>query len=225
MKDFDIEYKDFGDQGILIQWSPIISQEVLADVLAFQQTIKDGFENVFIVQSYHALLVKNIPCTQETVELLKKMYSTRKPIKEQHKVVTIPVCYEERFAIDITELSLKTGLDKEEIIHLHSSMEYLVYFIGFLPGFLYLGGLDERLHCPRRSRPRMRIRKGDVGVAGSQTGIYPTDSPGGWNIIGNSPVSFFDVRKSRPTIAESGDRIRFYRISREEHNHLLQKTP
>ena len=92
---------------------------------------------------------------------------------------------------------------------MHTSSQYLVYFLGFQPGFLYLGGLDSRLHNPRRSNPRLRVDRGAVAIGGEQTGIYPQDSPGGWNIIGKSPVDFFDVSKSRPCFAKAGDYVQF----------------
>ena len=95
-----------------------------------------------------------------------------------------------------------------------------IYFIGFLPGFLYLGGLDERLFTPRKSTPRLRIEKGAVAIGGKQTGIYPQESPGGWNIIGNSPIQFFDNSKNTPCFAKAGDKLQFYSITLKEHHDI-----
>ena len=130
------------------------------------------------------------------------------------------MCYDDVFGIDLDELSEEFNLSKSEIIELHSRSNYTVFFVGFLPGFLYLGGLDERLHFPRKKTPRLKVLKGAVAVGGKQTGIYPNESPGGWNIIGNSPINFFDVNKEVPCFAQSGDKISFYRVSKEEYDDI-----
>ena len=122
--------------------------------------------------------------------------------------------------MDLDEISKEKGLTKQEIIQLHSETIYTVYFIGFLPGFLYLGGLDESLHMPRKSSPRLQIIKGAVAIGENQTGVYPSSSPGGWNIIGNSPINFFDVTKDKPCFAKAGDKIQFRSISYKQHSDL-----
>lgn len=110
-------------------------------------------------------------------------------------------------------MSEKKNLSKEDIINTHSNKDYTVYFIGFLPGFLYLGGLDKKLYFPRKSNPNLMVKKGSVGIGGYQTGVYPGDSPGGWNIIGSIPINFFDPKMEKPCFAKPGDKIRFYPIS------------
>ncbi len=111
----------------------------------------------------------------------------------------------------------------EEVIRLHTGHTYVVYGIGFLPGFMYLGGLPETLEVPRKSAPRLEVRKGSVGLAGKQTGIYPQQSPGGWNIIGNCPIPLFNVEKEQPCFVNVGDRIQFYAINKGEYDlHQLQ---
>ena len=128
----------------------------------------------------------------------------------------IPVCYDAVFGIDLEAISKEKNLSKEEIIKRHSQAIYTVYFIGFLPGFLYLGGLDESLHVPRKSTPRLQIEKGAVAIGGNQTGVYPTESPGGWNIIGNSPIEFFNPKLETPCFAKAGDKISFKPITIQE---------
>ena len=125
------------------------------------------------------------------------------------------------FGVDLEVISKEKGLTKEQIITLHSASVYTVYFIGFLPGFLYLGGLNEKLHIPRKSTPRLQIKKGSVAIGGNQTGVYPNESPGGWNIIGNTPISFFDVSKDKPCFAKAGDGIVFHSISVKEHADIM----
>ena len=134
----------------------------------------------------------------------------------------IPVCYDKTFGIDLDEIAQKKRLTIQEIIQLHTSQKYEVFSIGFLPGFLYLGGLDKRLHFDRKSVPRLAVKKGAVGIGGMQTGIYPKTSPGGWQIIGNSPVKFFDVTSEKPCFAKAGDFIKFVPISLEEHQQISE---
>src|SRR5690606_31990490 len=130
----------------------------------------------------------------DTKELLIDCHKGLKPTENKRKqhLWTLPVCYDGEFGIDIMEVCQRLGLSKEELIDLHTSQQYLVYGIGFLPGFMYLGGLPGSLEIPRRSAPRSQVAKGSVGLAAKQTGIYPQESPGGWNIIGSCPVPLFD---------------------------------
>ena len=131
--------------------------------------------------------------------------------KKNHVIL---ICYE--LGLDWEDVEPHTGLDKETIISKHSSQEYTVAMMGFIPGFVFLEGLPEELACPRRKSPRTRIPPGSVGIGGRQTGIYSLESPGGWNIIGRTPLSFFDVNQTPPTILNPGDSITFKAISEEE---------
>lgn len=108
-------------------------------------------------------------------------------------------------------------MSTKELIEMHTKQPYLVYGIGFLPGFMYLGGLPEALETPRKSTPRLAVPKGSVGLAGKQTGIYPQDSPGGWNIIGNCPIPIFNINKEPPCFINVGDRVQFYPITKAEY--------
>ena len=136
--------------------------------------------------------------------------------KENTKV-KIPVCYEQPFAKDLAEVAQINQLSEQQVIEIHHTPVYQVYFIGFLPGFPYLGGLDKQICAPRKEKARSRIQKGDVGIAGCQTGIYPVDSPGGWQIIGNSPIDLLQLSDEVEPLLKSGDRLSFYPISKEEH--------
>ena len=113
-----------------------------------------------------------------------------------------------------------TGLSRQSIIELHSGRDYLIYMLGFLPGFAYLGGLDERLHTPRLATPRTKIEAGSVGIGGSQTGIYPLDSPGGWQLIGKTPVRPYEERRENPILYRAGDYIRFVPIKEKEYQEI-----
>jgi inhibitor of KinA len=131
----------------------------------------------------------------------------------------IPVCYDEIFALDTKNMALEKNLSIDEIIDLHVSKTYRVYMIGFLPGFPYMAAVDEKLTTPRLSSPRSNVPAGSVGIAGEQTGIYPLDSPGGWNIIGRTPLQLFDASKENPVFLQAGDEISFKRIGMDEFHH------
>ena len=128
----------------------------------------------------------------------------------------IPVCYGGAFGPDLDELARFAGLTAEEVIALHSQPRYDVHAVGFTPGFPYLGGLSPKLHMPRRATPRVEVPAGSVGIGGAQTGIYPLRSPGGWQIIGRTPLNLFNVRVVPPARLQVGDRVRFKPISLEE---------
>jgi len=220
---YQLTYKPFGESAILIEWPQIISKEILKDIRFFvtkieHQKSKDILELNFI---YHSLLIiynsKNCYFA-EIKNTLESIYENELHIPEKLEKTLwhIPVCYDEEFGIDLAYLSSEKKMPVEKIISLHKSVDYTVYGIGFLPGFLYLGGLSEKLSFPRRDSPRLAVPKGAVAIGGNQTGIYPQSSPGGWHIIGNSPISLFDIKKEIPCVIVPGDEIRFNPISKEE---------
>ncbi|GEM47660.1 5-oxoprolinase subunit PxpB [Deinococcus cellulosilyticus] len=125
------------------------------------------------------------------------------------RTIEIPVCYAPEYGFDLVEVSRHTGLTPSEVIGLHSSGLYTVQMLGFMPGFPYLTGLDPRLQVPRRSSPRLKVPAGSVGLAGNQTGVYPLDLPGGWQIIGRTAVKLFDLQRDPPVLLSAGDHIQF----------------
>ena len=135
---------------------------------------------------------------------------------ETKRIFLIPVCYEGEYAPDMENVCHLTGLTRDQIITLHSSVDYLIYMLGFLPGFPYLGGMDPKLEVPRLDSPRTAIPAGAVGIGGKQTGIYPLASPGGWRLIGRTPVKVYDPDRPDPILYQAGDRIRFYPITKAE---------
>lgn len=224
----NILYKPFGENAVLIEWLSKIDETVLADILAFQIAIEENLHSSIVEtqNTYHSLLVffnSKIHSFEAVVEELKKI-RINTTIKSTHTSVwEIPVCYALEFGIDLKELAQYKGLSIEKTIELHTSPLYTVYFIGFLPGFLYLGGLNESLTYPRKKIPRTNIQKGAVAIGGAQTGVYPQESPGGWNIIGNSPIELFDALKNPPCIIKAGDKIQFRPISKSEHTDIREK--
>ena len=136
--------------------------------------------------------------------------------KSNVRVVEIPVCYHPDFAPDIDDVARHAQMSKEQVVAIHSTAEYRVACVGFVPGFPFLAGLPKKLATPRRDTPRKEIPPGSVGIGGVQTGIYPLRSPGGWNLIGRTPLKLFDPVKNPPTLVSPGDRVRFRAITREE---------
>jgi KipI family sensor histidine kinase inhibitor len=154
----------------------------------------------------------------KTHELLKSFLDSDITIPEK-KIFDIPVCYED-FGLDLESISKHSGLSIPDIINIHSEKVYTLYFIGFLPGFLYLGNVDDRLRIPRQQTPRPKVEQGSVGIAERQTGIYPSPSPGGWQIVGRTPVKIFDADQDRPSPFAPGDQIRFKPINKIEFDKL-----
>jgi inhibitor of KinA len=136
-------------------------------------------------------------------------------------LITIPVCYNNEFGPDLTEVATLHHLTHEEVIRLHSAAVYKVYMIGFVPGFAYLGGMTDKLTTPRKSTPRKAIPAGAVGIAGRQTGVYPLETPGGWQLIGQTPLKLFDANRAQPSLLKAGDEVIFKPIDLQEYHHLL----
>jgi len=223
---FQLKYKPYGERSILVEWPSEINETILNDVLNFKNKLKNQFieSKIEIKSAYNSLLITydyTIDNINGEILDLKSLYSNKKELqKTSIKLWKIPVCYDDEFALDLEGISSQKKLSKSNIIELQSSPIYTVYFIGFLPGFLYLGGLDEKLYVPRKSTPRLQVKKGAVAIGGNQTGIYPNESPGGWNIIGNSPIVFFNASKDMPCFAKPGDKIQFIQIGMKEYKDI-----
>jgi inhibitor of KinA len=146
-------------------------------------------------------------------ELLSRARDEKLPAP---RLVEIPVCYGGTLGPDLDDVAKRHELTPAQVVEMHAAAEYLVYMVGFMPGFAYMGGLPERLATPRRSTPRTAVPAGTVGIGGSQTGVYPLESPGGWNLIGRTPTKIFDIRREPATLLATGDHARFVPISLEE---------
>lgn len=143
---------------------------------------------------------------------------------EAGKVKRIPVCYEAPFAVDMEYITKEKSLNREQVVALHTGRNYHVYMIGFLPGFPYMGEVDPQLQLPRKAEPGRRVEPGSVGIAGVQTGIYPVVSPGGWQIVGRTPLRLFDCKSDPPVLLEPGDHVQFYSITSAEFQEMNQHT-
>jgi KipI family sensor histidine kinase inhibitor len=230
MNNYAIHIKSFGKYAVLVEWPAEIEKDILDDILIFKDFIRlngyDGSEWE-IVAAYNSLALINNKTRidfQKVSGHLKKLYELREEgVKKEPRHWKLPVCYDLEFGIDLEEISQQIGKTVEQIITLHTSVTYTVYGIGFLPGFLYLGGLPRDLETRRKASPRLNVRKGSVGLARKQTGIYPQDCPGGWNIIGNCPIPVFDAQKENPCFVRVGDTVNFYSITRAQFDlHTIQ---
>ena len=226
MSDFKLTYKQFGERSILVEWSSKIDEKILEDIVLFKEKLKKSSlkELIEIKLAYNSMLISyydTIDNIYDEISTLKGIYLLKSEVKKPAFMLwKIPVCYDDEFGLDLEEILVKKKISKQDIIALHSEKIYIVFFIGFLPGFLYLGGLNKALNFPRKATPRLQIEKGAVAIGGNQTGVYPSQSPGGWNIIGNSPIKFFDVSKNTPCFAKSGDKLQFYPITLKEHRDI-----
>ena len=206
---------------IVLEWDGEPDDTMLQQLIEFKKRIIKEFDEVIqITQGYlslmlfHKINVKYIEDYKNKLYFLYKLKS-RSTIKKT-KVWQVPVCYEETYAPDLKSLASKLNLNTTALIKKHVSARYQVYFIGFLPGFLYLNGLAKELEYSRKEQPLTNVPQGSVAIGGKQTGIYPMDSPGGWHIIGKTPYPFFEPKNKKPCFAQIGDSIQFISISKSE---------
>ena len=219
-----------GDSSILIQFGNVIDPDINAKIAATVQLMKEQhIEGVVdIIPAFCSLLINYDPRVISYDEMktrMEKILSVEIAAgARKKKVYEIPVCYGGEFGPDLSTIAEHAGLSEQEVINIHSSTDYLIYMLGFLPGFTYLGGLDERIHTPRLANPRIRIPAGSVGIGGSQTGIYPMDSPGGWQLMGMTPVKTYDPDREVPILVEAGDYIRFIPVDRAEYDRIKEEV-
>ncbi len=213
-----------------LQFGSIISKKILNRIRAIAQVLDEQpFPGlVEYVPAFTTLTVYYDPwvisqqgkldayeeLTQKLEVLVEQVQETR---STPARVVELPVVYGGAYGPDLQEVALHTGLREEEIIDMHSAGEYLVHMVGFAPGFPYLGGMDNRLATPRKATPSARIPAGSVGIAGAQTGVYPISTPGGWQLIGRTPVALFNAARQVPSLLQAGDKVRFVPISEKEY--------
>ena len=221
----EINIKPFGVHSVLIEWPNEVSEHILETIIGFQTYIRLNMlteKDWEMVPSYNSLLIVNRKKTIDFEKISKDINVGYSKLKESEKperyLWRLPVSYDLEFGLDLEEVAKKLNKSIPEIIAMHTGTTYTVYSIGFLPGFMYLGGILKELEVPRKPTPRAKVIKGAVGIAGKQAGIYPQESPGGWNIIGNCTVPIFDATKENPCFVNVGDKIEFYQISRAEYD-------
>ena len=221
-----LEIKRFGDRGILVNFEQRIEAEINQQVIQLSERLLAEYPNgiLYTIPAYCSLTIQYdlqlLSFTQlsESIEA----FVNRPMNKEEEKLrkLEIPVCYHPDFGLDLDTVCEQKGLSPERLIEEHTKPYYRVYMLGFLPGFVYMGKLSELLSCKRRSDPRLRVPQQSVAIAGEQTGIYPSEAPGGWNIIGRTPLPLIDPKKSEPFLFKAGDKVRFKAIGVTEFQRI-----
>jgi inhibitor of KinA len=213
-----------GDAALVVEFGdaidPAINRRVRELLLSIDRAGIDGICD--LVPSYRSLLVLYDPLRTTFEDLRGRLgdlqaHAADRPVPPP-RVVEIPTAYGGVFGPDLPFVARHNGLTEREVVAIHAGTDYLVYMMGFSPGFTYLGGMSERIAAPRLETPRTAIPAGSVGIAQQQTGIYPVESPGGWRLIGRTPVSLFDPSRNPPVIADAGDYIRFVPVAPDEYS-------
>ena len=228
----NVKFFSAGDHAMVVEFGSIIAENINQKVHALAGWIEEKqIEGVVeLLPTFRSLMIY-YDCHVVSFERLKRKVSEFDDTKvsagaEKKKITKVPCCYGARFGSDLHDMEKILGIDKDEIIRIHSSVCYKIYMLGFLPGFVYLGGLDKRIEVPRLSSPRVKINPGSVGIGGNQTGVYPVASPGGWRLIGGTPLDFYDPDREKPILCNAGEYIRFVPIHIDEYydiRHLVLK--
>ena len=225
-----------GDSALTIDFGNSIDDQTNQKVLQLYHQIKDAHIPYLtdLVPAYSSLTVYydviSVYSTEHSAfeaisELIENITEEKpKPVDGTKRLIDIPVCYEIKYALDIYEIARQKNLSVEEIIAIHTSKTYRVYMLGFIPGFSYMGLVDEQIEVPRKTEPRPNVEAGSVGIAGRQTGIYSLNSPGGWQIIGKTPLRLFNKDLAQPVLFEPGDEVKFYSITEDEFEDFKKRN-
>ncbi|MHA2936933.1 5-oxoprolinase subunit PxpB [Vibrio sp. RC27] len=220
----EIQVSQISETSVIAYIGDEISPELVDKLSLFTQRVHAQFplQVTDVISSYTSVLIEFHPLKLAVRELLEwcetELVNLDRDTSQNglKNVVELPVYYHPEVAPDLEALAFAKGLSVEDVINIHRQAEYTVYAIGFAPGFAFLGSVDERISAPRHKEPRLKVAKGSVGIADSQTAVYPLETPGGWNIIGNCPLALFDVNSDPMMPFNVGDRIQFSAISREQ---------
>ncbi|CDQ20488.1 inhibitor of KinA [Halobacillus karajensis] len=231
----NMNIQPLGDQALIIDLGDSISEDINKQVRSISSQLDQIHPDWMIeyIPAFTTITVIYNPlyiAKQSTYQDLLPFEWARKELltllsdftNDQNKTrtVEIPVCYGGEWGPDLTQVASHNRMSEEEVIEIHLNGDYLVYMIGFAPGFPYIGGMDKEIATPRRDDPRLSIPAGSVGVAGEQTGVYPIETPGGWQLIGRTPLKLFDPERDSPSLLQAGDRVRFTRIHEKEYKKI-----
>ena len=218
----DVRIVPAGDAAWLIELENRIDPAVNARAIAIAEAVRQARWTAVrdVVTGYRSVAVYVDPLKADgdalREELRQLVLRTTSADATHEDVVTVPVCYGGEYGPDLAEVAAFAGCGESDVVALHTGIEYRVYMVGFVPGFPYMGTVDSRIAAPRRQTPRVRVPAGSVGIAGLQTGIYPRETPGGWNLIGRTPLKPFDLARTEPCAFRAGSRVRFVPMSAAE---------
>lgn len=211
-----------GDCAVSVEFGQEISLEINHKVMALKMVLeREPIRGIVeMIPTYCSLLIQYDPMDLRYGQLREKLYTLVNQLDKVEmppkQVVEIPVAYGGEYGPDLGEVARTHNISEEEVIKLHSEPEYPIYMLGFVAGFPYLGGMNKAIATPRKKSPRLKIEAGSVGIAGEQTGIYSVESPGGWQIIGRTPLKLYDVNRNEPVLLKAGQYIKFKPITKEE---------
>jgi KipI family sensor histidine kinase inhibitor len=215
-----------GDKCLVVEFGDKIDESINNKVAMLGKAIEESNLDYIIevVPTYRSLMVVYEPMLIDLNSLIQKIKglenSQSRGAVSRIKVIEIPTIYGGEYGQDIDTVAKHNNLTIEEVINIHSSREYLIYMLGFTAGFPYLGGMDEKIATPRLKEPRIKIPGGSVGIAGGQTGIYPLESPGGWQLIGRTPLKLYDPHRENPVLLCAGDYLKFVAITKNEFDEI-----
>jgi len=227
-----IRMLDCGEQALVVEFGAEIDPETNARVHHLARLLSEAIPQhiLELVPTYRSLFIHFDPLAisrkqlQQDVEKLLPGVEATDAAGDRRRVVTIPVCYGGDFGPDLEFVARHNSRSADEVIRVHTSAPLLIYMLGFTPGFPYLGGIRERIAAPRLDEPRVRVPAGSVGIAGPQTGIYPIESPGGWRLIGRTPLRIFDPAAERPFLFAAGDSLQFSAVQRDEFDAIKEQV-
>lgn len=215
-----------GDSAVAVEFGTEICPEINYRIRALKNAVdKAQVEGIVeTVPTYCSLLVHYDPTAIQYAQIVAQLKRLQASAADadlpQPTVIEIPVCYGGEFGPDLQNVAQLHNLRQDEVISIHSSTDYLVYMLGFIAGFPYLGGMDPRLATPRLEVPRVLTRGGSVGIAGCQTGVYPVDSPGGWQLIGRTPLKLYDPTREKVTLLDAGCYVHFHPVDPPEYRRI-----
>ena len=210
-----------GDSTVIVEFENRIDPAVNARAVALAEAVRaavlPGVRDIVPTFRSVAIYFDPLRTNMDTLSgVLEASARSIPPVLQAASPIQVPVCYGGELGPDLADVATFAGLSESTVVDLHTGSTYRVFMLGFLPGFAYMGSVDERIAAPRRATPRVRVPAGSVAVAGAQTGIYPSESPGGWQLIGRTPLEPFDRLREPPFLFAAGDAVRFYPIGAEE---------
>ena len=219
-----------GDRSLVMEFGDAIDPSINARIRTMAQAIENRPDLAIeeIIPTYRSLQIFYSPLETDFGQLKEKLHAIESQLPQDagrdYRIVEIPTIYGGDYGPDLAFVAQHNGLTMDEVIAIHTGTDYLLYMLGFTPGFSYLGGMDERIATPRLSQPRVNIPAGSAGIAGSQTGIYPIDSPGGWQLIGRTPLRMYDPQAETPILLKAGDYVRFRAIDQAEYDDIAKQV-